>query len=652
MRQALLPYVTTGIAIVGASLIAVTPVAPPAPNVQQRALKLVDYTEYDASQLTSATETNWAGLESILSSSNWTTDPDISQGLSTLFSDLSTGTSNAVTNPLSELTEGLLGLVSGDYGFNAASTAFTAVTDNIESALSSGDYSTALTDFENEGTTVLYAFLNGYNPGTDGVGGLISPEFGLLTNTADGAATGQIDALAQVSNTIADEVANLGGADLTTGTLPLVTGNLDLSVSLSQILSDLGLGSASSLTINGLISDLGLSPTGDLIPSLTVGDVLGDLNLSDTSGISLTQILEDLNVITPGNTDPTISVDSILGDLGINTSTTSLSVDSILHTLGVDTTSPLSVSTILGDLGINTTSPIQLDTILSAIGIDPSGTLPGLSVSIPVQTLLNDVGLGNLSGSISFGSCPLCVSVSDQTVLNDLLSALHISTSGDVTVGLPSISISSILSDLNLNSSFSFNTILSDIGLGGTFSIDQILSGLGLNGSLSLNQALSDLGINGSYSLDSLLGALGINANSGLDLGQILGFLGLTDSSAIPLPSVSIDGLLGDLGIDPNENLLTLLGIPNALSLNPTIDLDGGPVATYIDDLAKDLLALVGSSSTLSSDLPSLLGTDPTFNLEPVLSSLLSDLGVPATIDGTLSVDLTNVLAELLPSVF
>ena len=65
--------------------------APPAPNVQQRALKLVDYTEYDASQLASATDANWSGLESILSSSNWTTDPDISQGLSTLFSDLSTG---------------------------------------------------------------------------------------------------------------------------------------------------------------------------------------------------------------------------------------------------------------------------------------------------------------------------------------------------------------------------------------------------------------------------------------------------------------------------------------------------------------------------------------------------------------------------------
>ena len=48
---------------------------------------LTDYTDYDASQLANATEANWSGLESVLNSSNWTTDPDISQSLSTLFSD-------------------------------------------------------------------------------------------------------------------------------------------------------------------------------------------------------------------------------------------------------------------------------------------------------------------------------------------------------------------------------------------------------------------------------------------------------------------------------------------------------------------------------------------------------------------------------------
>src|SRR5271167_1004417 len=184
MQRNLQPWITTGVVLAGASLIAVTPVATPRPDVQHRQVRLVDYDEYDASQLASATEANWQGLESILGSSNWTTDPDISQGLSTLLSDLSTGTSNPVTNPIALLTEGALLLTSSGDASNAASTALTAVTDNVESALSSGDYSAALTDLENGPSTVLDAFLNGY-PETVGSGGLISPEFGLLTNTTD-----------------------------------------------------------------------------------------------------------------------------------------------------------------------------------------------------------------------------------------------------------------------------------------------------------------------------------------------------------------------------------------------------------------------------------------------------------------------------------
>ncbi len=238
MQRNLRPWVTTGVVLVGASLIAVTPVATPLPDAQHRAFRLlVDYDEFDLSQLTTTTEANWSGLETALSSSNWLTDPDISQGFSTLFTDLSTGTSNPVTNPIALLTEGALLLTSSGDASNAASTALTAVTDNVESALSSGDYSTALTDLENGPTTVLDAYLNGY-PETVG-SGLISPEFGLLTNTADGAATGEIDALQQVSNTVADEVSAVGGGDLTTTPTLLDPGSLDLSVNVGTILNDL-----------------------------------------------------------------------------------------------------------------------------------------------------------------------------------------------------------------------------------------------------------------------------------------------------------------------------------------------------------------------------------------------------------------------------
>jgi hypothetical protein len=721
MQRNLQPWITTGIVLAGASLIAVTPVAPPAPSVQQRALKLVDYTEYDASQLTSATEANWQGLESILGSSNWTTDPDISQGLSTLFSDLSTGTSNAVTNPASLLTEGALLLTSSDDAFNAASTALTAVTDNIESALSGGDYSAALTDFEDAGTTVLYAFLNGY-PETVGSGGLISPEFGLLTNTADGAATGQIDSLAQVSNTIADEVANLGGANLTTGSLPLVTGNLDLSVSLDQILSDLGLTSGGSdLTINGLLGDLGLPSSfsiSDILSLLgvsdstgfTFGQILSDLGLSDSSGISLGSALSDLGVTGSSG----LSIDQILAALGLVTensdgtySDPTFGLESILGDLGVTPSTSISLDSILTDLGINPTQGIGIDTILTDLGI-PSGdiTLGVPSISIPIDTILSDLGLG---GSINFGTLvsdlvgnpsytinlgsylghSFSTTISLSSFLNDvgvggdtisassILSALGLTnTSGDLTFSVPSlsVSVSTILNDLGLGSdpTISVNTILSDLGLSNTdpsFSVSTILGDLGITSSstIDLDSILNDLGISPTASIDlsSILSALGLSSSDTINIGDILNALGLSDSTqAITIgdalnflglsdsSSINIDSILSDLGINPNEDIFSLLGISDPLTLNPTIDLDGTPVATYFQDLSQDLLAALGSIAPLSSDLPSLLGPDPTLNVEPLLSSLLTDLGVPASLDGTLSLDLTNIAAELLPTLF
>ena len=806
MRQALRPYVTAGIAIVGASVIAVSPFTPPRHNAQYRPVQLVDYDEYTLSQLVSTTETNWSGLESILSSSHWLSDPDISQGLSTLFSDLSTGTSNSVTNPLSELAEGALALLNSGDGFNAASAAFTAVSDNVESALSGGDYSAALTDLENGGTTVLDAFLNGY-PESVGSGGLISPEFGLLTNTADGAATGEIDSLAQISNTVADEVANLGGANLTTGSLPLLTGNLDLSVSLNQILSDLGL---TSLTVNGLLGDLGIPSSfsvGDVLNLLgltdssgfSIGQILSDLGLSDSSGISLSQALGDL-----GGLD-SINVGQILTDLGLSDSSgislgqalgdlnvgSSLSVNQILTDLGItsaaDPDPTFNVESLLTDLGVNPTGTIDLDSILSAlsisptqgIGIDtilddlgiPSGdlTFSVPSISIPVDSILQTIGIptsGNITLPVSLDSIIQSLGISGVTLstiksllgstgsndlsipISDVYSALglssEISGNTDITFNVPSLTIpvSTILSDLGLGSdptislntilgalgltdtdpTFSVSSILSDLNIGGSSTIDldslltdlgisptgtidlsSILSGLGLSSTdsitigdllnvlnlgdsstLSLSSILSDLGLSGddtitigdvlnflnlsdtsSLGLSSILSDLGLSGNDTITIGDLLNFLNLSDSTqAINVgdalnflglndnSSISIDNILSALGIDPDSNLLTDLGIPSSLTLNPSIDLDGGPVATYFQDLSQDLLAALGTIAPVSSDLPSLLGTDPTVDLEPLLSSLLSDLGVPATIDGTLSVDLTNVLAEVLPSLF
>ncbi|MGC2376325.1 MAG: hypothetical protein WA622_04075, partial [Mycobacterium sp.] len=476
MQRNLRPWVTTGVVLVGASLIAVTPLTAPLPDVQHRQFRLVDYDEYDLSQLTATTEANWSGLETAVSSSNWTTDPDISQGLSTLFSDLSTGTANPVTNPTALLTEGALLLTSSADASNAASTALTAVTDNVESALSGGDYSAALTDLENGPTTVLDAYLNGY-PETVGSGGLISPEFGLLTNTTDGAATGQIDALAQVSNTVADEVANLGGANLTTGSLPEVTGTVDFSVSLNQILSDLGLTSGgATLTVNGLLSDLGLSSTSSILPTdISLGTVLSDVGLSSSSGIDVGQVLGDLN-LSDGSA---ISLGTVLGDLGLSSSS-GIDVGAILGDLNLSDGSGISLGTILGDLGLSTSSGIDVGAILGDLGLSDSSSIsiPAISVgtilndlglsdsssiSIPaisVGTILNDLGISD-SSSISLGQVLTELGLSDSTSItppslsipvDTILSDLGVTnTSGDLTFGVPSVSLGTILGDLGIN---------------------------------------------------------------------------------------------------------------------------------------------------------------------------------------------------------
>ncbi|HZC91053.1 MAG TPA: hypothetical protein VE400_10415 [Mycobacterium sp.] len=137
--------------------------------------------------------------------------------------------------------------------------------------------------------------------------------------------------------------------------------------------------------------------------------------------------------------------------------------------------------------------------------------------------------------------------------------------------------------------------------------VDDVLNALGVttsSGSISLDQILSALGITSSSSIDlnDVLTDLGFPANGGITLGDVLSLFNLTDSSTIPLPSVSIDSLLSDLKIDPNENLLTLLGIPSTLTLSPTFDLTGGPVATDIDDVAKDFLAPRGVVSRSLAD--------------------------------------------------
>ncbi len=118
------------------------------------------------------------------------------------------------------------------------------------------------------------------------------------------------------------------------------------------------------------------------------------------------------------------------------------------------------------------------------------------------------------------------------------------------------------------------------------------------------------------------------------------------------LPISTIESLLGTAGSqDVSIPLSTLESIfPSTLSLDLTIpDVTGGAVPTFDVDLSQDLLAALGSIAPVSSDLPSLLGTDPTLDVTSLLSSVVTDLGLPVSITGgDLSVNLTGLTSELL----
>ena len=133
------------------------------------------------------------------------------------------------------------------------------------------------------------------------------------------------------------------------------------------------------------------------------------------------------------------------------------------------------------------------------------------------------------------------------------------------------------------------------------------------------------------------------------DLQTLLGSAGSQD---ISLPISTLESLFGAAGSqDISIPLNTLEGLfPSTLSLDLTIpDVTGGAVPNFDVDLGQDLLAVLGSIAPISSDLPGLLGTDPTLDVTSLLSSVVTDLGLPMSITGgDLTVNLTGLASELL----
>jgi len=581
MQNSLRPYATAGVAIVGASIIAVTPmVAAPPIGVQARPVKLVDAW----SDLISNTTAN---LDSIISNAN---SSDISQ----VFSDLLTNpygvlaafanVDPTVTTDLTslpgtisvELPPGLELAIAGLGSSGATLTALESVAQQLQSDPS-------FTNLYEGVATVLNAYLNGQDNISllDGAitiplyNGILAPETSLDVNIN---LTSLIDAL------------GLGNTPLT---------DLDLSSLLSQIgLGDLNLGT--------LFSDLGLSTKGlgDLLGDPTLGTLLNDLGLG---GLTST---DGLNLGSFGLT-------TLLSDLGLNTDLGDVSLTQLLNALDLNIpVSDFSLTGLISDLfpnGIDVGS-VNLGTLVTDLGIggDTLGTLLGTTEVGDLATLLSNTITTSLGSTLADAVNALLGTLTPPLSISDLVDPT------DLATALDSVKLSTLVNDLTLGSGNSMGTLsltdlLNDLGLGSTTtgdfgSLTALLTDLGiklpsttdLTISGLLTDVLNQLGLpipaTGDISLAALLTDLGGLTNSILDtnvgsllnslnLGDLLGDLGLSSlplnlSDLGDLSNLTLGDLLGDLG----------LGDLASVSVEPL----GGFDTLLADVVPQQILAALG----------------------------------------------------------
>jgi hypothetical protein len=531
MQQALRPYATAGIALVGASMIAVTPMVVPPPNVQVQSVQLVDAW----SELITNTTTN---LDAIISNAS---SSDITQ----LFSELVTNpygviaafanfdptvTTDLTSLPATISVELPPGLELAIAGLGATGATFSA----LESVAQQLQTDPSATNLYEGVATVLNAYLNG----TDNISllngaitiplynGLLAPETSAAVNIN---LTSLIDAL------------GLGNTSLS---------NLDLSTLLSQ----LGLG---DLNLGTLFNDLGLGDKGlgTLLAGLTnpITTLSGLLNLLGLNGLDL----------------PSLSLTNILSGLGLDTNVNlnSLNLDQILTAFGINPNVDLGLGTILGDLagtdsGLGTFLGTGLGTELSNLGL--------------LQGVLTDLG-GVLNAIPLLSTALATIGLTPSTLLslNNLETALNSDTVG------------SLLGGGTLNDSLS--NILAALGVDGVtpsgLTIGGLLSDLGFSsattGQLTLGGLLGDLGT----VANPILGLNITDLLNGLNLGNLLNDLGL---SSLPLnlgnlgdlSNLTLGGLLGDLGLGDLANV----------SVEPL----GGFDTLLVDLVPQQILASLG----------------------------------------------------------
>jgi hypothetical protein len=534
MQNSLRPYATAGVAIVGASIIAVTPVAAPPTGAQVRPVQLVDAW----SDLISESTANW---QSILSGAD---SSAISQVYSAFLTNPS-GVIDALTNLTPTVATHLTSLPG---------TISVDLPPGLELAIAelgaTGATLTALNTVAGELTTNPYeaigTVLNGFLNGEDNISllngaitiplwnGILAPEQSV---NVDLNLTALIDAL------------GLGNTDLS---------NLDLS----SLLSQLGLG---DLNLGTLFSDLGLSSKG-------LGTLLADATNPVTT---LSGLLNLLGLDNLGSGDSiTLTLTNILSGLGLDTNVNldSLNLDQVLTDFNLNPNADINLGTLLSDLGgtdsaLATFLNTGLGTELSNLGL-----LTGLVTDLNgvLGTLLNNPQIASLFTLLGLPAP------------GSLLSLANLETALNGTVANP-ITVDSLLGGGTLNDSLS--NILTALGVSGVnpsgLTVGGLLHDLGFSsatGDLTLGTLLSDLG--------NPFGALNItDLLNGLNLGQLLGDLGLSNlpvdlSNLGDLSGLTVSDLLGDLG----------LGDLATVSVQPI----GGLVTELVDTVPQQILTALG----------------------------------------------------------
>lgn len=536
--------VTAGIALVGAGIVTVAPVAVPPPASAGSPYVALTTSYGDLFSNT------WDNIERISANADWSA---ISQLFAAVFSNpvgvigaasnftlgVDTDTASLPATLSVQLSPGLELLIAGLASHAATLDALFGVVDDL------GDPSTAFTALFNAPATLLDAHLNGQH-NLSLLGGIVSiPVFnGVLAPEQN------LEIDLDLSRLL--EMLGLGTPDLS---------NLNLDGVIDQI--RLG-----TLTVGGLLSGLGFSEegVGDLLTLATnvstLGDLLDFLSLGDLglSRYSLTALLGELGPDTDFYRD--LDLDLPLGNFGL--------VD-VLSAFGIDAQIPVGLGQVLVGLGDGNLAGEHLGSLLSDVGL--------------LSQLLSWL---NATAADLFDPIPLL-----GPLLTDLVSDLV--GADDLEALLNTFTVGDLLGDLRIDDTV--GSLLGSVGNAlmfvGNLTIGGVLEDLGFTdsiGDLTLRDVLNGLG----GALGGVLtdGPLGLDLTwllNGFDVGDLVSFLGLDGLS------LNLGDLVGDW---VNPYLADLLEgfVQGQVSLaGATVGSFGGTFTELFVSMPQQLLAMLGA---------------------------------------------------------